>query len=45
MFVKQKRKRVTVQDGKFNSEDSSEHVALSPTEIKNINCVNLSVRK
>ena len=44
MYVKQKGKSVTIQDGKLNSEDTSEHV-LSPTEIKNINCMNLSVKK
>jgi len=45
MYVKQKGKRMTIQDGKLNSEDTSEHVALSPTEIENVNCTNLSIRK
>jgi hypothetical protein len=45
MYVKQKAKRVTEQDGNLNSEDTSKHVLLSPIEMENANCINLSVNK
>jgi hypothetical protein len=44
IYVKQ-GKGVTIQDGKFNSEDTSVHVFLSSTHINNINFMNVSFSK